>query len=166
MGRLCCPLPEQDSAFESKSNSFCPFTRNRNYLKMYPLLWLPREDLLPYLPFDLSHSSCYCFPHFQTPSGIQTFLHSFSLPWISLQPLYPFFFFFSPLATRFPNSSRMYFTNFTRFFTVLTSPCPLWSFLTGLLHVNVKISRRWQLPYRRTQVCFHGKCNKNSAPNC
>lgn len=65
-GRQCCPCPEQDISFESKKNWFCPSTKNRNYLKMYPLLWQPRENLFLYLPFDLSCSSSYLLPQFHT----------------------------------------------------------------------------------------------------
>lgn len=125
-GRQCCPCPEQDISFESKKNWFYPPTRNRNYLKMYLLLWQPRDNFFIYLPFDLSCSSSYCLPHFHTLkfSSLVQCPSDFPVP--------PLSFFISPVATSFPNSSHMFF-RVHKNSTVLTPPCPPpCSFLTGI----------------------------------
>lgn len=100
-GRQCSPRPEQDISFESKNNWFCPSTRNRNYLKMYPLLWQPGENLFLYLPFDLSWISFYCLPHFYALNFYSLLQCPSDFP--------PLSFLFSPVATSFPNSSHMLF---------------------------------------------------------
>lgn len=152
-----CPCPEQDISFESKNNWFCPFTRNRNYLRMHPLLWQPREDLLLYLPVDLSCSSFCCLLHFHTPN------FSSLLPCPSDFPITPLSFsFFFP--TSFPNSSHMFFTEFTRLHGPHTTMSSLVFSDRDFLHVSMKTIRRWQPPYGCKQECFLGKCN--SDPNC
>lgn len=86
-GRQYCPCPEQDISFESKNNWFCPSTGNKNYLKVYPLLQQPQENLFLYLPFDLSCSSFYCLLHFHTLNFITSL--SFWFPCTSFIPFFP-----------------------------------------------------------------------------
>lgn len=139
-GRQCCPCPEQDISFESKNNRLWPSTRNRYYLKMYPLLWQPRENLFPHLPFDLSSSSFYCLPHFQTLNFSSLLQSPSDFP---IPPFALFFLFHWQHPSLTPLTC---FSEFKRLHSPHTTMSSLVFSDRDVLHVSIKSIRRWQWP--------------------